>query len=222
MAFSLLIRTGDLRLGRIRVQSLASSPQPPDPLTVRRRRSSARRRVSSETARFAQSLPRERRSGSRRAPPRDGSPHGRRVAVVDAAAQRDTSSAFRSSVPTNTSGRASSACRSPATPSKAPPPGMLPGRVDRRPAFAECPPAADGVEILERKAERIDAAMARRAHRVAAMFGHQLAHRLRAAARSVLLERRHVRPAAEAAACRGCFRGSICRGAPARCAWHAR
>ena len=44
------------------------------------------------------------------------------------------------------------------------------GRVDRSDPSLVCVlPLTDGVEVLEREADRIDVAMARRAHRVGAM-----------------------------------------------------
>ena len=113
-----------------------------------------------------------------------------------------------------------SACRSATGPSTfVPSASSLDASIGARGSLR--PPGADGVEVLQREAERVHELVAAGARRVGAMLLHLLAHRQRtrpvrcspsAAARSA---------AAPAAACRAGCRESTCRAAPARCGWAA-
>ena len=102
------------------------------------------------------------------------------------------SAASRSSCATNTSGRCSSACRSVTTPSTVVPSASSPD-ASMRPARLARPPRADGVEVLEREADRVHHLVAACAHRIRAMLRHQLAHRLRLVVRARSPSARHVR-----------------------------
>ena len=78
-------------------------------------------------------------------------------------------------------------------------------------------PQADGVEILERQADRIHHLVARGARRVLPMLRQPLAHRQRLLVLDILRERRHIRPAAAAARRRAALPSRTCRAAPATC-----
>jgi hypothetical protein len=69
--------------------------------------------------------------------------------------------------------------------------GELAGRIDRASGLARAP-RTDGVEVLEREADRIHHLVAARAHRIRAMLRHQLAHAFRHLAGLVLLQRGHI------------------------------
>ena len=101
-------------------------------------------------------------------------------------------------VPTKRSGGSSKACSRPAGRGTAAA-RQAAGGVDRAPVVVG-PPAADGIVIFEREADRIHQLMTSGAGRIAAMLGDTLAHRQGFAIRRSLSARAHS-AAAAAAAC---------------------
>ena len=114
----------------------------------------------------------------------------------------------------------SSARRRLTTPSTAVPSASSPETSSTCPPSVR-PPRADGVEVLEREADRIHHLVAAGTGRVGAMLGELLAHRPRPIALPRLLRATARSAAAGAAACRAGSRAPTCRAGRARCAWRA-
>ena len=117
----------------------------------------------------------------------------RPVVVLDAAAERvrhqplgdGADELLRSARPTSTDAQPVEAFERLAV-------GQRSGRVDRRVALVARAQRPDGVELLEREAERIHLRMARRARRILPVLLEPLAHRLPLAVGALVAERRHV------------------------------
>ena len=194
-------------LCRLTVTTLAVAP------------SASGRRSASETARCATMPEHERREPVVAARRRRARSRGRPACRGTRGRGRARrSAASRSACATNTLGPLQQRLRAaPTTPSTCVPSASCARRVDRRAGLARAP-RADGVEVLEREAERVHHACGssrtpgwRGARSIRSRIVCGVAPRL------VLLERRHVRAAAAAAACRAGSRASTCRARPATC-----